>query len=154
MPKGLISKKLNSPSLKVGLVVSRFNELYTRSLEKWCRRALKECGVKPRKVKKVSVPGSFELLFGARALMKHWQPDVVVCLGCLIKGETLHFEYICQGVAQGIAELNVDEEVSVIFGVLTCLTEEQARERTRNDKTNLGYQWGYSAVEMGLLRKS
>jgi 6,7-dimethyl-8-ribityllumazine synthase len=76
--------------------------------------------------------------------------DVIICLGCLVKGETMHFEYIAQGVSQGIARLNSTGNVPVIFGVLTCLTEQQALDRSVGPK-NEGYGWGMAAVEMGLL---
>jgi len=80
--------------------------------------------------------------------------DVVICIGCLIKGETMHFEYICQAVTQGIMDLNVRTETPVVFGVLTCLTEDQAKKRSGlgEHSHNHGEDWGHTAVEMALLR--
>ena len=100
----------------------------------------------------LEVPGSYELVFGAKHLIDSASVHAVVCLGTLIKGETMHFEYIADAVTQGIMRLNVESGVPVIFGVLTCLTEAQARARAIGDN-NHGVAWGKTAVEMALLKK-
>ena len=105
------------------------------------------------------MPGSYELPFGALSLLNIC--DVVICVGCLIKGNTMHFEYICEAVSNGIMNLQLKVEKPVIFGVLTCLTEEQALIRAGIDKYgnedknghNHGLDWGTTAVEMALIAK-
>ena len=96
--------------------------------------------------------------FGARTLLRDGECDAVICIGCLIKGSTMHFEYISGAVAQGIMDLQLASGSPVIFGVLTCLTEEQAFERAGipvgNQKGhNHGIDWGTTAVEMALISK-
>ena len=98
----------------------------------------------------IRVPGSYELPFGAKRLLDTKRFEAVVVLGCLLKGETMHFEYIAEAVTQGIMRLNLDYGVPVIFGVLTCLAEAQAKERARSDGHNFGYIFGRSAVAMAL----
>lgn len=152
MSKGITFPKLNGAKLKIGLVVSRWNKEITFALLKKCQQALQGSGVPEKNIIVLEVPGSYELVYGAKHLIAEKKVDAVVCLGCLIKGETMHFEYICEAVTQGIMRLNVESGVPVIFGVLTCLTEAQAKARAGNDANNHGYWWGLTAVEMGLLR--
>jgi 6,7-dimethyl-8-ribityllumazine synthase len=109
--------------------------------------------VKAKNITCIEVPGAYELPFAARHLIKSKKKfDAIVVLGCLIKGETMHFEYIADAVAHGLMELNVDEDIPVVFGVLTCLNEKQAHDRAFG-KNNHGISWGHTAVEMGLLKK-
>lgn len=152
MSKKPTIKNLNGSKLKVGIVYSRFNGDYVQSLKKWALKSFKESGVRKENLEMLEVPGSYELPFGAWKLINESKLDVVLCLGCLIKGETMHFEYIAEAVTQGIMRLNVESGVPVIFGVLTCLIEEQAQDRTFDNQTNLGYQWAKTAIEMGLLK--
>lgn len=139
-------------SLRIGIVVANWNNDITNKLLRGCKQALKKNKVKATHITVVHVPGAFELPFAARTLIETESFDAIVVLGCLIKGETLHFEVIAQAVANGVMELNVDEEVPVIFGVLTCLTEQQAKKRSQG-KENHGILWGQSAVHMALLKK-
>lgn len=149
--KGIKIKKLNGSKLRVGIVHSRFNEEYVNSLKDWAIKSLKESKVKSENIKIIEVPGSYELPYGAGLSIQD-NVDVVLCLGCLIKGESMHFEYIAEAVSRGLMDLNLQYGVPVIFGVLTCLTEGQAKDRTKNSKENLGYEWAKSAIEMGLLK--
>lgn len=153
MTKGIEFKKLDGSNLKIGLVKARWNSAVTDVLFAKCKEALLDSGVKEKNIIVYEVPGSYEVNFGAIKMIKEEKPDAVVCLGCLIKGETMHFEYIAEAVTQGITRLNIETGVPVIFGVLTCLTEEQAARRSSGEK-NHGYEWGLSAIEMALLRKS
>lgn len=150
MAKEVSFGKPNGSSLKIGIVASRWNSEIVDALIDGCARALEECKVKKNNITVLQVPGSYELPFAARHLIKTKKVDAVVCLGCLIKGETMHFEYIAEAVTQGIMNLNLDIGIPVIFGVLTCLTEKQARARSTG-KNNHGHGWGMTAVEMGLL---
>lgn len=153
MSKSIIFQKKDGAQLKIGIAVSRWNSEITSSLLEKCQQALLESGVKAKNIFVVEVPGAYELPFAADHLIKTKKPDAVVCFGCLIKGETMHFEYIAEAVTQGIMNLNLTTGVPVIFGVLTCLNEEQAKARSGNNKNNHGYAWGQTAVEMALLKK-
>lgn len=152
MSKNVTFSKLNGSKLKIGIVASRWNSKVVDALVDGCMRAFEECKVKKKNITVLRVPGSYELPFAARQIIEKKKVDAVVCLGCLIKGETMHFEFLAQAVAAGIMELNVDESAPVVFGVLTCLNEKQARVRSTG-KNNHGYGWGLTAVEMGLLSK-
>ena len=150
MQKGIEFKNLDGSSLKIGIVKSRWNSFITDPLLERCRQALADSGVKPENIIIYDVPGTYEMTHGASKMIKKEKPDAVVCIGCLIKGETMHFEYISEAVTQGITRLNIDTDVPVIFGILACLTEDQAVERSSGSK-NHGYEWGLSAIEMALL---
>lgn len=150
MKKGVNFEKMDGSKLKIGIVCARWNEEFCAPLLQKCREALRDSLVQEKNIKIRYVPGSYELVYGAARLIKKEKVDAVVCLGTLIKGETMHFEYIAQAVSYGIMKLNVETGVPVIFGVLTCLDLEQARARSSGDK-NHGYDWGMSAVEMALL---
>lgn len=112
-----------------------------------------ECGVKPSNVFITYVPGAFEIPMTAKFLTASKRFDVIICLGCLIKGETMHFEYIAQAAANGIMQVQLESFVPLIFGVLTVLNKEQAIVRSTGTH-NEGISWGKTAVEMGLARMS
>lgn len=115
--------------------------------------SLTACGVKPSNVFTTYVPGAFELPVTARFLAASKRVDVIICVGCLIKGDTMHFEYIAGAVANGIMQVSLESYVPCLFGVLTVLNKEQAIVRSQGEK-NEGLHWGKSAVEMGLARMS
>lgn len=100
------------------------------------------------------MPGAYELPYAASRVIRKHKVDAVVCIGCLIKGETMHFEYICEAVTQGIMRVNLDSGVPTIFGVLACLTEDQARSRAGllPGKSNHGVEWAQTALRMARLR--
>ena len=150
--KSVTFGKLNGSALKIGIAVSRWNHEITDALLRDCLRALEDARVKKKNAIVMDVPGSFELPYAVLRLIQDDKVDAVVCLGCLIKGETMHFEYIAQAVSTGIMQVQLDTNVPVVFGVLTCLNEKQAYERSVGEGTH-AYKWGLSAVEMGLLRK-
>lgn len=106
-------------------------------------------------VVKKDVPGSYELPFAAKWMIETYKVDAVIAIGTLIKGSTMHFEYICQATSDGIMKVGLDTGVPVIFGVLTCLTIEQSLERAglAEGGHNHGHDWGATAVEMALLKK-
>lgn len=120
---------------------------------KGVNQSLQECGVLPSNVFTTYVPGAFEIPVTARLLSLSKRFDVIICLGCLIKGETMHFEYIAGATANGIMQVSLDSYVPCIFGVLTVLNKEQAIKRSQGEH-NEGLSWGKSAVEMGLARMS
>lgn len=140
--------------LRVGLVVSRFNETVTSRLRQGAEEALAAAGVLREGVELVEVPGAFELPVAARALAATGRVDAVVCLGCVIRGETPHFEYIASAVAHGLSEVAVATGVPVAFGVLTTYTLEQAEARSRPGPANKGFEAACAAVEMAqVLRR-
>lgn len=150
--KGITFPELDGSHVKVGIVVSRWNSHYTHSIRDGVIEGLKSTGVEDTHIVVQDVPGSYEVVYGAKRMIENDGVDVVVCVGVLIKGDTMHFEYISEAVTQGIMDLNVNSGVPVIFGVLTCLNEEQAEIRSIG-KHNHGIAWGKSAVEMALLKR-
>jgi len=94
------------------------------------------------------VPGSFELIFGAKWMVEKGNVDAVIAIGCVVRGDTPHFDYICQGTTQGLAELNLRGDVPVIYGLLTCNTMEQAEARTGGILGNKGTECAVTAIKM------
>jgi len=139
-------------SLKIGIVVSEWNEEITASLLEGAKRTLEKNGVRHENISVLVVPGSFELPYGARILAEQRFPHAVICLGCVIQGETRHFDYICQGVTQGITELNLDYDIPFIFGVLTTDTLQQAKDRAGGRFGNKGDEAAVTALKMAALR--
>ena len=148
--------KIDGTGLTIGIVHARWNDTVVGSLVAGAKKVIENSGAS---VKVVSVPGSYELLYGARVMQESKKVDALICTGCLIKGETMHFEYICEAVTQGIMKLNLEGDVPVIFGVLACMNEDQALARAGLDnasgkKHNHGPEWGQSALEMAILRRN
>ena len=145
--------------MRIGIVYTKWNPKIVNALVEGCEKELLRLNVCKDDIERVVVPGSYELVFGARTLIKSTTKfDAVVCVGSLIKGETMHFEYICEAVTQGIMRVQQDFDVPVIFGVLACLSEEQALLRAGIDTNgkdghNHGTDWGAAAVEMASLKK-
>lgn len=152
MSKGLELEQKHAPNLRIGIVVAKWNEHITKPLRIACVDELRDAQIPLESIIIKEVPGAFELPYVAAQMIKHDNVDAVVVLGCLIKGESMHFEYISEAVAHGAMKLNIETDVPVIFGVLTCLTEEQAIARSTGTN-NHGAGWGKTAVEMGLLKK-
>ena len=136
------------------VVVSRFNEAITGSLRDAALAALKEAGAVESNVQLLSVPGAFEIPQAARAAAESGRCDAVVCLGCIIRGETPHFDYIASAVAHGITEAAGDTGVPMAFGVLTTDTLEQAAARSGPGPDNKGREAAAAAIEMAALYKS
>lgn len=154
MTKGIAFEHLGAEAgrgIRLAIAVARFNGQYTEALLEGCLRALREHGAELSAVPVVRVPGCFELPWAARALAQADEYEAVICLGCLIRGETSHFEVLARATATGVTQAALESGVPVIFGVLTVHNEEQARARTRPDRTNKGYEAALSALEMALL---
>jgi 6,7-dimethyl-8-ribityllumazine synthase len=133
---------------RFAIVVSTFNKDITDGLLRGARSALTDAGASSADITVVRVPGAFEIPFTARRLARTGRYDAVVCLGCVIKGETMHFEYIASAVSHGLMAVGADTGVPVTFGVLTTLTEEQAVARSVDGPDNKGREAALSAVEM------
>jgi 6,7-dimethyl-8-ribityllumazine synthase len=139
---------------RFAIVVSRFNPEITDGLLTGAREALAEAEVRDEDLTLVRVPGAFELPVAAQRLAESGRFDAVICLGCLIKGDTMHFEYIADAATRGIAEIGLATGVPVTFGVLTTLTDEQAQVRARPGADNKGREAAAAAVEMATLLRA
>lgn len=134
--------------LKIGIVTARWNENITTALSEACEKTLLKNGLDPKNIKKIFVPGSFELPMGAKALLSREKLDGVICLGCVIKGETPHNDYINHSVATGLMNLSLASGTSCVFGVLTPLNMEQALDRAGGKYGNKGVEAALTALEM------
>jgi len=138
---------LDGKGLTIGVVAARYNEEIVDALLEGALQALEEHGAKADPV--LSVPGSFEIPIAAQALADAGRVDAVVCLGCVIKGETAHFEHVAEGAARGIMDVALETGVPCIFGVLTPYTREQA-----SDRADKGREAAETAIEMANLLRS
>ena len=141
---------LSAAGYRIAVVVSRFNDVVTDGLLVGALAVLAEANVRDDDITILHVPGAFEIPLAAQRLAATGQFDAVVCLGCLIKGDTMHFEYIASATSHGIMSAATATGVPMGFGVLTTLTEEQAIERTSGDN-NKGCEAATAAVEMATL---
>ena len=137
-------------SLSFGIVVSEWNKSITSSLYKGAYDTLIECGVSIDNISTYNVPGSFELVFGAKIAAKK-KPNAIICLGSVIKGETKHFDFVCNSVSLGIKDLNVQLDIPVVFGVLTDNNMEQAISRSGGKNGNKGVEAAITAIKMAVL---
>ena len=140
--------------LKFGLVVSRFNEFFSKKLLEGAQDALLRHGVNEDDIEVAWTPGSFEIPLIAQKLAQTKKYDAVICLGAVIRGDTPHFDYIAAEVTKGIAKVSLDTGVPIIYGVITTDTLEQAVERSGTKAGNKGFQAAVSAIEMANLSKS
>ena len=143
----------NVSNLKFGIVVSQWNKEITDGLFNGAYLTLIDCGVLEENIKKLEVPGSFELIFGAKILSRK-DVDAIICLGSVIQGETKHFDYVCQGVTNGIKDLNISLGIPVIFGVLTDNTMDQAINRSGGKHGNKGIEAAITAIKMADLNQN
>ncbi|MDR3118268.1 MAG: 6,7-dimethyl-8-ribityllumazine synthase [Mediterranea sp.] len=138
----------NIEQMKFGIVVSEWNSHITGKLLEGTVETLKKHGAKPENILVKTVPGSFELTYGANQLLESCELDAVIVLGCVIKGDTPHFDYVCMGVTQGITQLNASSDVPVIYGLITALTMEQAEDRSGGKLGNKGDECAVTAIKM------
>lgn len=142
------SGKLNITEKRFGLVVSEWNEEITEALFDAAYQTLLDHGARRENILRKNVPGSFELSLGAQWLARSEEIDAVICLGCVIQGETRHFEFICQSVAQGIKDVSLKYNKPVIFGVLTTDNRQQALDRAGGKHGNKGDEAAATAIKM------
>ena len=140
-------------SLKVSLVVSEWNNEITERLFDGALATLRSAGCLAKNIARFDVPGSYELPSGADLAVRRQRPDAVICLGCVIQGETRHFEFICQAVSNGLVDVSLKHEVPVIFGVLTTNTYQQAVARAGGRHGNKGVEAAVTALRMATLFK-
>jgi 6,7-dimethyl-8-ribityllumazine synthase len=144
----------NAKDFRFGIVVSEWNDKITNGLFKGAESALLDCGVSPENIIRWNVPGSFELIYGAKLMLEKVEKlDAVITIGSVIKGETMHFEFVCEGVTQGIKDLNIQSDVPVIFCVLTDNNEQQSIDRSGGKHGNKGIEAAIAAIKMAELRQ-
>lgn len=138
----------NGSDMKIGIAVAQWNKEITSALFNGAKQTLLKHEVKEDNIISVSVPGTFELTLAAQNLLEYTDVDAVIVLGCVIQGDTRHFEFICQSVTQGVTELNIKYNQPVIFGVLTTNNLEQAQERAGGKLGNKGDEAAVTALQM------
>ncbi|MDR3267603.1 MAG: 6,7-dimethyl-8-ribityllumazine synthase [Tannerella sp.] len=147
----------DASSMRIGIIVSEWNQTITERLLEGACNSLERHGVKPENIHVERVPGSFELTFSARQMAEHMALDAVIVLGCVIKGDTPHFDYVCAGVTQGITTLNLQYDIPFIFGLLTTDNLQQSEERAGGRYGNKGTEAAITAIKMidfvGRLKK-
>src|SRR5213080_4071246 len=152
--KKTVAGKLNASVLRFGIVVSRFNEFITDRLLRGAYDGLIRSGAEERDIKILRVPGSFEIPSVARTLAETKKYDAIICLGCLLRGDTAHYDVIVNEVTRGIGQSAQETGVPHAFGVLTCDTLEQAIDRAGLKMGNKGFEAALAAVEMANLKKA
>jgi 6,7-dimethyl-8-ribityllumazine synthase len=151
-PKSLRGQ-LDAAGLRFGIVVSRFNNFITDRLLAAALEALARGGATGDQIETVHVPGSFEIPVAAKKLAAAHRPDAIVCIGCVLRGETSHYDYVCTETSRGIQLAQMDTGVPMIFCLLTCDTLEQAIDRAGLKGGNKGYEAGLAAIEMASLSR-
>ncbi|HFL3510521.1 TPA: 6,7-dimethyl-8-ribityllumazine synthase [Clostridioides difficile] len=146
--------KFIGKDLKIGIINSRFNEFITSKLLSGAEDCLLRHDVSPENIEIVWVPGAFEIPLVAQKMAKSGKYDAIICLGCVIRGATSHYDYVCSEVSKGIAKVSLDSELPVIFGIVTTENIEQAIERAGTKAGNKGYDCAMNALEMANLFKS
>ncbi len=148
LKSGAVKSRLSLSRKKIAVVVASWNEDITEALFEAARESLLAAGIRKNNIIRKNVPGSFELTLGAQWMAEKKDIHAVICLGCVIQGETPHFDYICQAVSYGITEVGLRTKKPVIFGVLTTLDKQQALERAGGKYGNKGEEAAISALEM------
>jgi 6,7-dimethyl-8-ribityllumazine synthase len=150
---GKICGELNARGLRFGIVVSRFNSFITDRLLSAAVDALERSGAENPDVDVVPVPGAFELPLAAKKLAQTGKYDALIAIGCVLRGETTHYDYVCSETSRGLQLAQMDTGVPVIFCVLTCDTLEQAIDRAGLKSGNKGFEAGLGAIEMAHLSR-
>ena len=147
------SKLPNAKDFRFGVVVSEWNENITEGLYKGAEEAFLDNEVPAENIIRWNVPGSFELIYGAKKMLQTQKVDAVIAIGCVIQGQTKHFDFVCEGVTQGIKDLNVQTDIPVIFCVLTDNTMQQSIDRSGGIHGNKGTEAAIAAIKMAYIRQ-
>ncbi len=142
----------NGSNMKIGIVTAEWNPTITEALRHGAEETLAQHGVKAENIISIHVPGSYELTSGADYLLRYLEVDAVICLGCVIQGETRHFDFICEAVSQGLTNLSLKAGRPVIFGVVTTNNMEQALDRAGGKHGNKGVEGAITALKMVQLQ--
>ena len=145
--------KLNGSGLKIGIVAARFNEFIVSKLVSGAQDCLYRHNLAKEDIELAWVPGALEIPLVAQAMARTKKYDAIICLGCVIRGATSHYDYVCNEVSKGIAKVSLDENMPVMFGVVTTENIEQAIERAGTKAGNKGYDCAMGALEMVSLLK-
>lgn len=140
--------------MRIGVVVAEWNGEITQNLFQGCKEALSEAGLPEKNLTVIHVPGAFELPFGAQLLLESSSYDAIICLGCVIRGETAHFDFVCSACANGVQEVSLKHHKPVIFGVLTDDTIEQSRARSGGEHGNKGVEAAVTALKMAQIQRT
>lgn len=143
----------NAKDFRFGIVVSEWNDSITEGLYKGAFEALLENQVPAQHIIRWNVPGSFELIYGSKKMLQTQNVDAVIAIGCVIQGQTKHFDFVCEGVTQGIKDLNVQTDIPVIFCVLTDNTMQQSIDRSGGIYGNKGTEAAIAAIKMAYIRQ-
>ena len=143
----------NAKNFRFGIVVSEWNDSITEGLYKGAIDALLENQVPSQHIIRWNVPGSFELIYGSKKMLQTQNVDAVIAIGCVIQGQTKHFDFVCEGVTQGIKDLNVQTDIPVIFCVLTDNTMQQSIDRSGGIHGNKGTEAAIAAIKMAYIRQ-
>lgn len=138
----------NVTAKRFGIITSEWNETVTQGMRKGAEETLLDCGVLSENIIQWNVPGSFELVNGAKKMLSKEQIDAIIVIGCVIQGETKHFDFVCQGVTQGVAYLNATQSIPVIFCVLTDNNLQQSLDRSGGKHGNKGIEAAVAAIKM------
>jgi 6,7-dimethyl-8-ribityllumazine synthase len=141
----------NSHHMRFGIVVSEWNQSITEGLFNGAKQTLLENGVSLENIIRWDVPGSFELVFGCKKMLQTQKVDAIIAIGSVIQGETKHFDFVCEGVAQGIKDLNLHYDVPTIFCVLTDNHIQQSIDRSGGKFGNKGIEAAVTAIKMAHL---
>ena len=143
----------NAKAFRFGIVVSEWNPEITRNLQNGAIETLIDCGALPANIISWDVPGSFELVYGCKKMIESSKVDAIIAIGNVIQGETKHFDFVCDGVTQGIVDLNIKYDIPVIFCVLTDNHRQQSIDRSGGKLGNKGIECAVAAVKMADLRQ-
>ncbi len=141
----------NAKNLRFGIVVSEWNTAITENLFKGAQDTLLENGVLTENIIRWNVPGSFELIFGCKKMLETQQVDAIIAIGNVIQGQTKHFDFVCDGVTQGIKDLNLVYDIPTIFCVLTDNTMQQSIDRSGGIHGNKGVECAVAAIKMAMI---
>ncbi|HLR41642.1 MAG TPA: 6,7-dimethyl-8-ribityllumazine synthase [Pseudogracilibacillus sp.] len=144
---------MDGSNQRIGIVVARFNSLITNSLLEGTKATLQQYNVKEENIEVISVPGAFEIPLTAKMMAKQDKYDAIITLGAVIRGDTPHFDYVCNEVASGVTQVGLETEVPVIFGVITTDNTDQALERAGIKSGNKGSEAAIAAIEMANVIK-
>jgi len=133
------------------VIVSEWNRDITEKLKEGVCNTLLKYGTKKENIFVVHVPGSFELVYAAKRIIGSFKPDAVIGVGCIIRGDTPHFDYVCSGVTQGFAQLNAEGDIPCTFGLLTTDNQQQAIDRSGGKYGNKGNEYAVAAIKMAYL---
>ncbi len=142
----------NAKNFRFGIVVSEWNPDITQNLKNGAIETFLDCGATKENIISWDVPGSFELIYGCKKMIESQQVDAIIAIGNVIQGETKHFDFVCEGVTQGIVDLNIKYDVPVIFCVLTDNTKQQSIDRSGGKLGNKGTECAVAAIKMAVIK--